>query len=49
MLYLGEKIEVNVYLENGNCFNFYFKVILKGKDGNILYYELEELFNIIVI
>ena len=46
MLHSGEKIEVNAYLENGNCFNFYSKVISKGKDGNILYYELEEPFNI---
>ncbi|OOM16225.1 flagellar brake protein [Clostridium saccharobutylicum] len=49
MLHSGEKIEVNAYLENGNCFNFYSKVISKGKDGNILYYELEEPFNITAI
>lgn len=49
MLHSGEKIEMNAYLENGNCFNFYSRVISKGKDGNILYYKLEEPFNIIEI
>lgn len=45
MLYRGDKIEINSYTENGQCYNFYCNVISKGKEGNILYYKLTTPYN----
>ena len=42
----GETIEINSYLDELNCYKFYCDVILKGKDNNIIYYELTKPYNI---
>ena len=46
MLHIGEKIEMNSYLDDGRCFSFYSKVISRGKEGNVLYYKISEPFDI---
>lgn len=40
MLYRNDTIEINSYLEDGKCFNYYCDVISKGKDNNVIYYKL---------
>eukprot|EP00828_Plagiopyla_frontata_P041389 TRINITY_DN5884_c0_g2_i10.p2 TRINITY_DN5884_c0_g2~~TRINITY_DN5884_c0_g2_i10.p2 ORF type:complete len:522 (-),score=93.53 TRINITY_DN5884_c0_g2_i10:1609-3174(-) len=46
LLKTGETIEINSYLDELNCYKFYCDVILKGKDNNIIYYELTKPYNI---
>ncbi|WP_244834851.1 PilZ domain-containing protein [Clostridium sp. BJN0001] len=46
LLHIGEEVEINCYLENGRCYNFFSKVTGKGKERNILYYRLSTPFNI---
>lgn len=46
MLHSGEEVEVNTYSNDGNCFNFFAKVITKGRDRNILYYKLSSPYNV---
>ena len=46
MVHIGEKIEMNSYLDDGRCFNFYSKVISRGKEGNIIYYKIAKPFDI---
>lgn len=46
MLHQGENIEMNSYLDENRCFNFHSKVISRGKEGNIIYYEISIPFNI---
>ena len=40
MLYKDNKIEINSYLDDRKCFNYYCNVISKGKDNNVIYYKL---------
>ena len=40
MLYKDDKIEINSYLDDRICFNYYCNVISKGKDNNVIYYKL---------
>lgn len=40
MLYKDDTIEINSYLDDGKCFNYYCDVISKGKDNNVIYYKL---------
>lgn len=46
MLHIGEKVEMNLYSEDGRCFNFFGDVVSKGKDGNVLYYKLTTPYNL---
>lgn len=46
LLHVGETIEINCYLENGKCYNFFSEVIGKGRERNILYYRLSSPFNV---
>ena len=46
MLHANEKIEMNSYLNEGGCFKFYSKVISRGKEGNIIYYNISKPFDI---
>lgn len=46
MLHSGEKIEMNSYLDEGGCFNFYSTVISRGKEGSIIYYKVSLPFDI---
>lgn len=46
MLYKGDTIEINSYLESGQCFNYYCDVVSKGKDNNIIYYKLTKPYGI---
>jgi c-di-GMP-binding flagellar brake protein YcgR len=46
MLHAGEKIEMNSYLDEGGCFNFNSRVISRGKEGSIIYYEISSPFDI---
>ena len=46
MVHINEKIEMNSYLDEGRCFNFYSKVISRGKEGNIIYYKISKPFDI---
>lgn len=46
VLYSGQLIEINMYLDSGKCYNFNARVLSKGKEGNIPYYKLSEPFNI---
>lgn len=46
MLHTGESVEMNLYSEEGRCFNFLGDLISKGKDGNVLYYKLTIPYNI---
>ncbi len=46
VLHKGEVVEINVYLDNGKCYEFNCKVISKGKEGIIPFYKLSEPFNI---
>ena len=45
-LYSGELVEINMYLDNGKCYNFNAKVLSKGKENNIVYYKLSSPFNV---
>lgn len=42
----GEKIEVNSYLDESRCYNFFCKVLSRGKEGSIIYYELSRPFDV---
>lgn len=46
MLHVNEKIEINSYLDENRCFNFYSKVISRGKEENIIYYKISKPFDI---
>lgn len=46
MLYKNDTIEINSYLDDGKCFNFYCDVISKGKDNNVIYYKLSLPYDI---
>lgn len=46
MLQVGQKVEMNLYSEEGGCFNFFGDVVSKGREGNVLYYQLTALYNI---
>lgn len=46
VLHNGEKIEINTYLDDGRCYNFFCKVLLRGKEGSIIYYEISKPFNV---
>lgn len=46
VLYSGELVEINMYLDSGRCYNFNAKVLSKGKEGNIEYYKLCAPFNV---
>ena len=46
VLYSGQLIEINMYLDSGKCYNFNARVLSKGKEGNIPYYKLSGPFNI---
>ena len=46
MVHIDEKIEMNSFLDDGRCFNFYSKVISRGKEGNIIYYKMSKPFDI---
>ncbi|EHJ01466.1 type IV pilus assembly PilZ [Clostridium sp. DL-VIII] len=46
MLNPKEEIEMNSYLDENGCFNFYSKIISRGREGNIIYYEISKPFNI---
>lgn len=46
MVHINQKIEMNCFLDDGRCFNFYSKVISRGKEGNIIYYEISKPFDI---
>lgn len=46
MLHSGEKIEMNSYFNENGCYNFYCEVISRGKEGNMIYYNISLPFNI---
>jgi c-di-GMP-binding flagellar brake protein YcgR len=46
MVHINEKLEMNSFLDDGRCFNFYCKVISRGKEGNIIYYKISKPFDI---
>lgn len=46
VLYSGEMVIINMYLDSGKCYSFNAKVLSKGKEGNIPYYKLSEPINI---
>lgn len=46
MLNPGEEIEMNSYLDENRCFNFYSEVISRGREGNIIYYKISKPFNV---
>ncbi|MBE6071773.1 MAG: pilus assembly protein PilZ [Clostridium butyricum] len=46
MLYRGDTIEINSYLEGGQCFNYYCDVVSKGKDNNVIYYKLTKPYDV---
>lgn len=46
MIHANEKVEMNSYLDEGRCFNFYSKLISRGKEGNIIYYKISKPFDI---
>ena len=46
MLHSKEKIEMNSYLDDGRCYNFYSEVISRGKENNIIYYKISKPFDI---
>ena len=46
MLYSGEKIEMNSYLDADRCYNFHSEVISRGKEGNIIYFQISIPFDI---
>lgn len=46
MLHSGESVKMNLYSEDGRCFNFSGNVISKGKQGNVLFYQLTSPYNI---
>lgn len=49
ILHSGEKININTYLGEYGCFNFWCEVISRGKEGSIIYYKISKPFNIIKI
>ena len=40
MLYRNDKVEINSYIEDGKCFNYFCDVISKGRENNVVYYKL---------
>ncbi|WP_315068430.1 PilZ domain-containing protein [uncultured Clostridium sp.] len=46
MLNPKEEIEMNSYLDENRCFNFYSQIMSRGKEGNIIYYEISKPFNV---
>jgi len=46
MLNTDEQIEINSYLDESRCFNFNSKIISRGKEGNIIYYNISKPFDI---
>lgn len=46
ILNVGEVIEINSYLDEGRCYNFFCKVISRGKEGNIIYYTISTPFKV---
>lgn len=46
VLHEGEKIELNSYLDDGRCYNFFCEVIMRGKEGSIVYYQISQPFNV---
>lgn len=46
MLNPEEEIEMNSYLDENRCFNFYSEIISRGREGNIIYYEISKPFNV---
>jgi len=46
MVNIDQKIEMNSFFDDGRCFNFYSKVISRGKEGNIIYYKISKPFDI---
>ncbi len=46
MLNPKEEIEMNSYLDENRCFNFYSEIISRGREGNIIYYEISKPFNV---
>lgn len=46
MLNPKEEIEMNSYLDENGCFNFRSQIISRGREGNIIYYEISKPFNI---
>lgn len=46
MLYRGDKIEINLYMDERSCFNYYCNVLSKGRDNNVIYYKLTRPYNI---
>lgn len=46
MLHSGEKIEMNSYFNENGCYNFYCEVISRGKEGNMIYYNMSLPFDI---
>lgn len=46
MLHSGEKIEMNSYLDDNRCFNFYSEVISRGKEGSIIYFQISTPFDV---
>jgi c-di-GMP-binding flagellar brake protein YcgR len=46
VLHTGEEIEINSYLDESRCYNFFCTVLSRGKEGNIIYYRLSTPFNV---
>jgi len=46
MVHINQKIEMNCFLDDGRCFNFYSNVISRGKEGSIIYYKISKPFDI---
>lgn len=46
VLHSGEKIEVNSYLDEGRCYNFFCEVLSRGKEGSIIYYKISRPFDV---
>lgn len=46
MVQIDETIEMNSYLDESRCFNFYSNVISRGKEGNVIYYKVSKPFDI---
>ncbi|OOM79925.1 PilZ domain-containing protein [Clostridium sp. BL-8] len=46
MLNPGDEVEMNSYLDENRCFNFYSEIISRGREGNIIYYKISKPFNV---
>lgn len=46
VLHKGEKIEINSYLDESRCYNFFCEVLSRGKEGSIIYYNISRPFDI---